>query len=212
LAVEGARFLFCVGVPYLALLTGAFAPRDVGLQGTAGSGAILGWTPETWARAIGQAAALGVATLVVWALLARQLRRAGSPASEALGIERASIAQAAREAVYAEAHWSLYRAVPMVWLGEPRLAALTGLVLVAVETLLAGRRAHLHNERINPFTASVIMLSATFFALTGGNAWLAVLAQIVVRSAAVSIVHAGPRSEDAGVTPTGEIVTRDIIV
>ena len=105
LALEGARFLFYIGLPYAALLTGVFAPRDVGLQGSPAPDLLLGWTPEAWTRALGHAAVLGAFTLIALAMLIGQVRRADGYPPTILGIDRQPLAIAIREAVYAETHW-----------------------------------------------------------------------------------------------------------
>jgi hypothetical protein len=204
ITLEGARFVFYVGLPYAALLTGAFAPSDVGLQGSPAPGLILGWTPEDWARAIGQAAALAGLSLTVVAVLAWQARRAGGHVAMALSIEPISIAHSIREAVYAEAHWSFYRALPalaaasaasLAMLSEARWAALAGLGLITVEALLAGRYTETGRHRIRLYDALLAATSATFFALTGGNMWVASVLQIVARIGFTMLANAGDQPE-----------------
>lgn len=189
LAAEVARFAFYVGLPYAALLTGAFTPRDVGLQGSPQADLILGWTPEAWARTAGQAVVLIGLALVAIGLLAWQVRRAGGYPPLALGIERASIARSIRDGVYAEAHWSFYRAIPMALLGDAHWTAVAGLVLVSVEAALAGR---VNGPAGSPLLEALMAaLSAAFFAATGGNVWVAIVVQISVRAAATAIAYRG---------------------
>lgn len=197
IAAEGARLAFYVGTPYAALLAGAFAPRDVGLQGSPSLDLILGWTPEAWTRTTGQAAALGGLTLVAIVALARQVRRAGGFAPLALGVDHVPIARSIREAAYAEAHWAFYRALPIALLADAHWAALAGLALAAAEALIAGQRT----ERIRPFEALVAGMSATLFALSGGNAWVAVALQIGVRAVAARLAYTGHAAE-----PPNEII------
>ena len=218
MATEGARFIFYVGLPYAALLTGAFVPRDVGLQGSPAPDLILEWTPEAWARAFGQAAALGGLTLAAIALLAWQVRRARGYGPLALGIDSAPIAFSIREAIYAEAHWSFYRALPMLLLADAHWTGLAGLALVTVEALLAGRRARTDTARIRLFDALLAGLSATYFTLTGGNVWVAIALQIGVRVVTTGLVYASHGAESpsepivkaavgsAAADPTNEII------
>lgn len=191
IALEGARFLFYVGLPYAALLAGAFVPRDVGLQGSPAPDALLGWPAEAWARATGHAAALGGATLLAVAILAWQVRRAGGYTPLALGIEHHPPARAIRDAIYAEAHWSFYRALPIVALTDARWAALAGLALVTIEALLAGRRAESGAARIRLSEGLLAGLSTTYFAMTGGHVWLAIALQAGVRGAMTQLVFTG---------------------
>ncbi len=188
IVLEVVHFVSYVGLPYAALWNGTFAPRDVGLLGSPAPDRILGWTPEDWMSAIGQAAALGALTLAAVAGLAWQVRRAGGDAPSALGIAPAPAAQAIRDGVYAETHWSFYRALPAVLFGDARWAALAGLGFVTGEALLAGR------THMSLFAALLAGLSATYFTLTGGNVWLATVLQIGLRAAITALVFAGRRA------------------
>ena len=199
--LEGARLVYFIGMPYLALLAGAFAPSDVGLQGSLAPNLLLGWTAEEWMRALGQAIALGLlALLAIW-LLTWQIRRAGGHAPAALEFNDASAAHAIRDGIYAEAHWSFYRALPMVLWGDAGRAALLGLALAAAEALLAGRRAPSSVNRISASSALLGMMSATFFALTGGNFWLAIVLQWTIRIALARMAHGRQTA-----APTEEII------
>ena len=217
--LEGAQFVYFLGVPYLALLTGAFAPSDVGLQGSPAPDLLLGWTAEEWMRALGQAIALGLLTLLTVRLLTWQIRRAGGCAPEALEIDPAarpagrgastgassdaSVAHSIRDGIYAEVHWSFYRALPMVLWGDAGRAALLGIALAAAEALLAGRRAPFDSvalrsgcvSRISVSSALLGMGSATFFALTGGNFWIASVLQVTMRVSLARIAPARQRAE-----------------
>ncbi len=209
--LEGAQFAFFLGVPYLALLTGAFAPSDVGLQGSPALDLLLGWTAEEWMRALGQAIALGLLTLLVVRLLTWQIRRAGGCAPAAMEIDPAgrgassdaSVAHSIRDGLYAEVHWSFYRALPMVLWGDAGRAALLGIALAAAEALLAGRRAPFDSaalrsgcvSRISASSALLGMGSATFFALTGGNFWIASVLQVTMRVSLARIAPARQRAE-----------------
>ena len=194
MAIEVARFVFYVGLPYAALWTGTFAPRDVGLQGSPAPDLMLGWMPEDWVRAIGQAVGLGTLTLITVAALAWQVRRAGGYAASALGVDSAPAAQAIREGVLVEAHWSFYRALPMVLLGDARWAALAGLGFATGEAVLGGR-THTGAHYVSLFEALLAGLSATYFALTGGNVWLAIVLQIGMRAAVTQLANAGRHAE-----------------
>lgn len=194
LALEVARFIVCVAVPYTALMTGAFAPSDVGLQGSPSPELALGWTPDQWVRAAGHAGVLAALTVTAMVILTRQIRRAGGYAPAALDIDDAPIARLIRDGAYAEVHWSFYRALPMIVLTEARWAALAGLGLATIEALLAGwLRSGTEHTRL--FEAAMLSLSAAYFALTGGQVWIAIVLQIGVRIAATKLAHAGYRAE-----------------
>ncbi|HET7090008.1 MAG TPA: hypothetical protein VFL17_15330 [Anaerolineae bacterium] len=193
--LEGAQFAYFLGVPYLALLTGAFAPSDVGLQGSPALDLLLGWAAEEWMRALGQAIALGLLTLLVVRLLTWQIRRAGGCGAAAMEIVDASAAHSIRDGIYAEVHWSFYRALPMVLWGDAGRAALLGIALAAAEALLAGRRTTSSVSRISASSALLGMGSATFFALTGGNFWIASVLQVTMRVSLARIAPAPERAE-----------------
>lgn len=193
IAIEVARFVFFIGLPYGALLSGAFAARDIGLQGApeAATDLIMGWPADDWTRALGQAALLGVISFTAMAVLFWQIHRAAGESARALGITYASWPGVLRDAVYAEAHWSFYRALPMLLIGEAHGAALGGLGLLMVEVVLGGR--------VSPtplFEGLLAGLSATFFAVTGGNFWIATGLQCALRLAVRAIIQS-PRRIDA---------------
>jgi hypothetical protein len=185
-AVEVARFVYTLGLPYAALWTGAFSPRDAGLQGSPSPELILGWSPESWVRALGHAVVLAALTLITLAVLVAQVRRAGGQPRRALGIRARSIAHSIRDAVYAEIHWSFYRVLPMVVAQAAHWAALGGLALVTLEAALAGMSSM---GRIRLFEAVLAGLSATYFALTGGNLWIAIGVQIAVRAVMAALIR-----------------------
>jgi hypothetical protein len=200
LAGEVARFVVCLGLPYAALLTGAFAPRDVGLQGSLLPELTLGWTPDQWTRAVGQACVLAALTTGAIAILSWQVRRADGQTPGAADIGHAPVARSIRDGVYAETHWSFYRVLPVLVVSNSDWAALAGLALVAVEAALAGWLTDPfgHNRW---FESILAVLSATFFAMAGGNLWVAVALQIGVRVAATRIVRV-----QRGSDPSNEIV------
>lgn len=182
-AFEAARLVYYLGLPYAALLTGAFPAREVGLHGSPSLDGLLGWPPEAWVRALGSAVALAVSALIVVAILTRQIRRAGGHAASALNAPYVSAAQSIREAVYAEAHWSFYRALPALALNDVIWAALVALAIIVVEARLAGP------QRIRLFDALPAATSATFFALTGGNVWIAFVLQATLRIAMTALIY-----------------------
>ena len=190
MALEAARFVSCIGLPYAALRAGTFAPRDVGLQGSLSPELILGWTPDQWTWAIGQAGLVAALTLAALSILVWQIRRAGGHAPSALDIDAAPIARSIRDGVYAEAHWSFYRALPVLALASTRWAALAGLGLVAGEALLAGWLAA-GSARSRLFESLLAAASAAYFALSGGNVWVALVLQVAVRIVATRLAYAG---------------------
>lgn len=196
-AIEGVRFAYYVGLPYIVLLGGAFTTRDIGLQGSPAPDLILGWAIDDWARAIGHAATLSGICIFALITLIWQIRRASGRAELALGIRYSSLASSIRDAVYTETHWSFYRVLPIVLLNDIRWAALGGLGIVMVEALLGGRaapRSELEPIHKPLFNGLLATLSATYFAMTGGNVWVAILLQITIRQT-LSVTHDAESSE-----------------
>lgn len=125
---QAGRFLFYLGIPYLALggwprrpFQGLLSPGDMGLVGLGGS-----WTVARWLGAAGTGVGLGAVALALL-LLAR--RHAGSmppfPSRQWWEI--------LIDVTYVEVHWAFYRAALTLLLGDPYLGVFAGLGLVYVE-------------------------------------------------------------------------------
>jgi hypothetical protein len=165
------RLVYFIGVPYAALLTGSMASIDMGLTGAGGS--ILGWSPAEWLRGLSTALMLGAIALIPIGVASRQIARAGRP----LGTDDRSAGTVIIEAIYAEIHWTFYRAAPLILLGEVYVAVLFGVLLVGVEWIVVLIRNGLSpspEERQTWLRRGVLLaLSAALFALTR-NVWLAI--------------------------------------
>jgi hypothetical protein len=129
-------------------------------------------------------------TLSATAGLFWQIRRAAGQPAQALGIDASSWPGSLRDAVYAEAHWSFYRALPMVLIGDAHWAALGGLGLLAIQAVL-GRLP----SSAPRFEGLLAALSATFFAVTGGNFWIAFGLQCAMRLVVHAMAYNTHRSE-----------------
>jgi hypothetical protein len=138
-AVQIARFLYYIGLPFCALVWGrdAVVGRHLGLQPL-----VSPVTPAAhwadWARDLGWGVGLGLAAWIILAVGWRAVRRAGvSP--EPAGVYTSTWILL-REAAFQEVHWSFYRNALVVVLGASLGASLgtywgvwIGLGLVTLE-------------------------------------------------------------------------------
>lgn len=164
------RVVYFIGVPYAALLTGSLASIDVGLTGAGGS--ILGWSPADWLHGLSTALMLGAIVLFPIGIASRQIARAGQP----LGTDDRSGGGVIVEAIYAEVHWTFYRAAALILLGDVYAAVLFGAMLVSVEWIVVLIRNGLSVTPLDRQSwlrrGTLLALSAALFALTR-NVWLA---------------------------------------
>jgi hypothetical protein len=180
LNTQVGRLAYYVGLPYIALLTRALSPLDLGLAGN--SGPIVGWSSVDWLRNLGAAFVVGVLALVPIVLAARRLARTAQP----LGVDERSTGAILLEAAYAEIHWAFYRAAPLVILGDVYWATVIGLGLIGVEVLVTLVRNGLgpQPEEYQAWLGQALLLamSAAVFIATR-NVWLALLLHIAVELA-----------------------------
>ncbi len=143
------RFLYYVGMPYLALLLGATSPQPMGLVDLDWLWASLSKTSPPralsalvldWLRAAGLGVALGLGLFLLlaltWWYYARSLKTLpGSPPHTALTTSPPTEAwwSLLLDAIYLEVHWAFYRSVPIIFLKDYYLGSFLGLLLVGLE-------------------------------------------------------------------------------
>jgi hypothetical protein len=172
--VEVARFLFYLGVPYLALggwprqpYQGLLTPGDVGLVGPGSA-----WPASRWLEAAGTGLGLGLVALLVLLVAWNQANR---PAESTLNYPSRPWWLLLVDGLYLEAHWAFYRGALIITLGDLYAGVFAGLGLVFVEWAT------------NPFwregwrqpseaasvwlRAALVLLSALLFLLTR-NLWV----------------------------------------
>jgi hypothetical protein len=181
---EATRFVYYLGVPFLAIVTGLLGADLMGVNGTdwvPQGKSVQGFLWEDWARGLGLAATVVLATWGVW-LAGRSLsRRAGlsavtpdipGPAWERL-----------LSALYDQMHWAFYRSGPILWLNDPYWGSWAGLALVLLELGLnpAQRWALQSPATAGPTLARLGMAwgSALLF-LGTQNLWLTVATHLVL--------------------------------
>ncbi|MCL4301621.1 MAG: hypothetical protein KJ077_38325 [Anaerolineae bacterium] len=178
---SAARFFYGVGLPYLALITGAVAPRFLGLKGLENLAA-LPWREDVaaWFVNLQKAAALiplecladggamikaGLAAMLLLAGIRLSLARL----SLALPVSTPSIG----EIVFEGLHWAFYRAIFWIMTGDLYLGVVWGTVWTLGEwTLVAWvqQDGALQKPQLLVKAMILIVTSALFFYVP--NLWL----------------------------------------
>ena len=121
--LQGLRFLYYIGIPYLALLRGAALPRLMGLSGL------------DWPKGVSLGVPLGGGAFLVLALIWWWYARAiaGLPNPSADPDPAASWWVVLREVIYVESHWAFYRCLPILLLDDYYTGVFLGFLLVSLE-------------------------------------------------------------------------------
>jgi hypothetical protein len=190
LLVEIASILFYVGVPLIALLSGAISLDLMGLGRlwSSGDGAYtLGFTLGDWLRAAGEGAG---AVALALAVLAISRRGAG------LTAPGEGLASAALNAVRDEVHGLFYRAPGTVLLSDPLFGAAIGFVLMIFEWFLHPRfiaRKLPREQRWHLMVRILCALVSGTLYLGTRNFWVMLLAGFVIRAAGERLaIERGP--------------------
>lgn len=179
--VEVGRFLFFLGVPYLALggwprssFQGLLGLEDLGLAGSGGR-----WTVSRWLDAVGTGVALGVVAFVIlylaWANANRKNNDSQSSCAPRLRFAPRPWWTLLVEVIYQEVHWAFYRGALAVTLVDFYAGVFWGLGLVYLEwaanpTWRRGWR--LEGEAAGRWLrAALALVSASIFFLTR-NLWV----------------------------------------
>lgn len=201
--VEGARFVFYLVVPYLALggwprqpYQGLLAPGDMGLVGPGPA-----WPASRWLEAAGTGLAMALGTLIL--LLVARSQAARNAGTGVLGFQSRPWWLLLVDGLYLEVHWAFYRGALIVMLGDLYAGVFGGLVLVFVEWSLNPSWRDGWRQPSSAaalwLRAALALLSALLFLLTR-NLWVCLvmhwlLTLIVWRSEPAAI---GDRMENAG--------------
>jgi hypothetical protein len=186
-----ARFLYFVGLPYLAIIFGLLPARFLGLKGL-DYFALVDWGSSSWLQ-LQQAVTL---TLLDWLLDSRPLILAGSAALLFLGavkfvlfrqgIRFNDFHRSALDTCYDGLHWAFYRAIFWSLTNDLYLGVVLGGGCVLLEWLLGYRIQHRRALEQPLFLVNTVILgltSAIFY--YAPNLWLL----LVVHLALVAVVQ-----------------------
>lgn len=170
-----ARFFYFVGLPYLALTSGALTPRGLGLKGLENLATPSGiWADLQKAVTLLLLESLADSSVMLrLGLLALLLAATLRWSLTHIGLERAGESQPWLHTLYDGLHCAFYRAVIWQWSGDLYLGVVSGVVLVWLEwalTLWAQGDRLLRSGGLWPRTIILILTSMIFF--YSPNLWL----------------------------------------
>ncbi len=173
---EAGRFLYFVGLPYVALLSGLIPATQVGLVN------------REWLRDLTLSLPLGLGAFLVLLLL-RALtlwREKTAPGGTLTGESSPSLWLTLRESTYQEIHWAFYRSAPLLAVDDRTQGIALGLGIVALEAWLnpswRERWHHPHLAATALRTAGLAVIMAVIFGITG-NLWITLGLHVAVESA-----------------------------
>lgn len=182
-AREAMRFIYYLGIPFLAATSGAIGTDLLGIRGTdwvEGKSA-QGFLWEDWARGAGLATAAVLSIGGVW-LLSRLLSSRSRLAPLPLHLPGAAW-QRLLNALYDQVHWAFYRSGPILWLDDVYWGVFVGLALVLFQASLnpAHRWALKDPETAAPplIRLGIAWISALIFLATH-NLWLTLAAHLTL--------------------------------
>jgi hypothetical protein len=182
--VQVARFLFYLGIPYLALggwprqpFQGLVSMADMGMVSIGGR-----WPPTRWLEAAGTAIGIGLLAGLLLVLAWANANRRG-PGEPRFRFPRQPWWTIPVDTLYMEVHWAFYRAALAVLLADLYKGVVLGLGLVYLEWAL--NPAWRHGWRAAPraaeqwLRAALALVSALVFLLTR-NLWLCLGVHVVL--------------------------------
>jgi hypothetical protein len=184
--LEASRFIYYLGIPFLAAVNGLLGTDVLGLFNAPGPAANgwLGFPWQDWVRGLGWAVLVTLALVAVWVtgqFFAR--RNALTPLERGPGGPKRSIWQRWLYALYDQVHWAFYRSGPMLWLDDFYWGVWAGLGLVLLEATLnpALGWSLKDPQTAGPVLARLAMagVSAFLFLMTR-NLWLVLAAHLML--------------------------------
>jgi hypothetical protein len=173
---EAGRFLYFVGLPYVALLSGLIPATEVGLVN------------RDWLRDLTLLLPLGLGALLILVLLRALVMWREGTASGGVAPSELPLPfwTRLRESVYQEINWAFYRSAPLLALEDRAQGIALGLGIVALEAWLnpAWRERWRHPSLASTAlrTASLAVLMAVIFGITG-NLWVTLALHLAVETA-----------------------------
>ncbi|MCL4504426.1 MAG: hypothetical protein M1434_14485 [Chloroflexi bacterium] len=173
---ETLLFLFMVGIPFVALISGATGV-DLMALGTdlANPDHVAGFTFANWVRGFGVVVVAVTGIVLLLRIIGKTSPR-GKP--------WATGAQAIRDAVYNEAHWVFYRNAPALLLNDPYWGVVIGTAAVLIEWFahpLGGGWLHSIESRQRLVLRLACLLCSAFLYLATQNLWLMILADLSIQ-------------------------------
>jgi hypothetical protein len=178
LAREFGYFFVMVGIPFVALITGASGLDLMALGADlAKPGHIAGFTFADWVRGAGVAAVVIICILVILWLGSR-----AAPHGQRWNIGLLGV----RDALYDEVHWTFLRAAPFLLFGDPYWGVLIGALLVLLEWVThpdAGEWLKSIEGRQYLTVRLACLFASGFLYLATRNLWLMIVANLVIQLA-----------------------------
>jgi hypothetical protein len=200
--VEGLRFLYYLGIPYLALTRGVVSPHLMGLWDP-------GWFQKAWFGQLALGTALGLAALflLLWGwrhflLASAQLDQ--SRAEAPYPLQRRQLVAPwgwgliVLEVLYLEMHWALYRSAALQVL-DPYYGVFIGLAIVLAELSLDPevrrdlRMPQRKGETLTTMTTAFVVSIIYYFT---ANLWLCLSVHLIIQLGLLSFLELSPQSSD----------------
>ena len=173
---ELGAFFVMVGIPFLALITGAAGMNLLALGADlTDPAALAGFTFADWVRGVGVMSAVIVVILAALWLGAR-----AAPRGQAWSLGWLAV----RDALYNEVHWTFYRVAPALLLADPYWGVVIGVVLVLGEWLTSPASEFSLNtiEGRQYFALRLACLFAScILYLAIRNLWLMIVADLLIQ-------------------------------
>jgi hypothetical protein len=180
---ELGLFIFMVGIPFVALISGASGLDLMALSADINEPAnIAGFTFTNWLRGIGISAAVIVSVLAVLWIGNRRAPRGEEWQIGWIGL---------RDAAYNEVHWTFYRAAPALWLGDTYWGVIIGTLLVVLEWVTHPQYPSVLRDIAGRQWLAVrlaCLMCSGFLYLATQNLWLMIATNLVIQLAGSRIL------------------------
>lgn len=200
--VEGLRFLYYLGIPYLALTRGVVSPNLMGLWDP-------GWLQQAWFGQLALGTALGLAGLVLllWGwrhflLASAQIDQgradAPYPLQRRLLVAPWGWGQIVLEVLYLEMHWALYRSAALRLL-DPYYGVFAGLAVVLAELCLnpeVRRDLGMPRRKGETLTTMATAFVVSIIYYFTANLWLCLAVHLIIQLGLLSFLELSPQSLD----------------
>ncbi len=166
---ELARWVYYLGLPYVALILGYTSIRALGIWAT------------SWLEPLVWATALGVGTVIVFLWVWRPFARM----EHVYAVDQPQWSWARRviEAIYQQAHWAFYRSGPILWLGDFYWGSFVGLFLTLIEgwtnPSVRSSIRDIHRADAPLWTGSIAVVTTIIF-IFSENVWYCLATHLIL--------------------------------